>query len=200
MFSLLLLPLLLMSSIQGQTCDMGRMEARMKEMVKEMKVEIKEEIKEEMEKKMRKKEKQLVDIAANMEENEATLRKESARMEDLGRAVGLRDLPYLTLCSFQSEWTTPESTITFDSFTTNFNNGERPGGADGQLDLGTGVFTCLSPGIYSITYSGIADLFAGKMVRIWLYLNGAKVKESQWLAYGSDTPELAVTGSRTLVS
>ena len=92
-------------------------------------------------------------------EMEAEIMKKDAEIKDLTnqvdgvaealpRAVSsvLRDLPYLLLCSFQNHWITPSSTITYSSFLTNFNNANRPGGADGQLDLDSGVFTCLTPG------------------------------------------------------
>ena len=135
MISLLLLPLLLLPSVQGQTCDMAQVEerlARMEERMDEMKVEMKEELEEKE-----------AELREEMKEKEALLRKELASKEEVGMAVtqGLRDLPYLTLCAYNDEWTFSSSTITYDSFLTNFNNGERPGGADGQLELGTGVFT-----------------------------------------------------------
>ena len=212
MISLLLLPLLLLPSIQGQTCDMAGLEERM--------VDRMEERMEDMEKKMRKKEEEMEaklvavkenaaelrkEMEAKLEEKEAVLRKELASKEEMGRALtkGLRDLPYLTFCAYQDSWTSDDSTITYDSFLTNFNNGDRPGGADGQLDLGTGVFTCLSAGIYSITFSGFAALDPAEAVRVFIYLNGVHVLESYWVAYTTyDTigNRLSVPGSRSLVS
>ena len=192
MLPLLLLPLLLLPSIQGQTCDMveveeriTRMEKRMTEgmaeievMKKEMRKELDDKMKEkeeEMEAKLEKKEatlrkeimkdlkeksqKREEKMEANLEAmeaklkgNEAELRNELASKEKVASAVtqGLLDLPYLNLCTYQDIWT-GLGTITYDKFLTKFNNGDRPGGADGQLDLGTGVFTCLSTGIYGIT-------------------------------------------------
>ena len=193
MISLLILPLLLLPNIMEQTCNMAemeerfvrmdeRMEERMEERVKEIKAEMKEE----------------------MEEKEAVLRKELASKEDIGRAMtqGLRDLPYLTLCAYQDEWTSGSSTITYDKFLTDFNNGDRPGGADGQLNLGTGAFNCLHDGIYSITFSGNARLDPAEQVSVYLYLNEVQLPDSWWHAYSSSTigGYQYVPGSRSLVS
>ena len=217
MISLLLLPLLLLPSIQGQTCDMAGMEERMEEMNVQMKEEMEEkkvELRMEMEKKvavlrkevreeMEEKESVLrIEMTKEMKEKETTLRKELASKEEVGRAVtqGLRDLPYLTLCAFQGGWYSPDSIITYNSFLTDFNNGERPGGADGQLDLATGVFTCLSAGIYSVIFSGRTYLNPTERVNVYLYLNNVMVPESRWYTYTDAGAELHVLGSRSLVS
>ena len=197
MISLLLLPLLLLPSVQGQTCDMAQVEerlARMEERMDEMKVEMKEELEEKK-----------TELREEMKEKEAVLRKELASKEEVGMAVtqGLRDLPYLTLCSYKFRFEAASSTIPYDSFLTDFTNGDRPGGADGQLDLETGVFTCLSAGIYSVTFSGFARLEPATAVAVWLYLNGVKVPESLWETYayyGAIDGRLSVPGSRSLVS
>ena len=174
--------------------------------------------KEEMEEKMRKKEyemeaklvkkeaelrmeleKKEAVLRKEMETTESVLRKELASKEEIGRAV----TPYLTLCVYQELWTAASSTITYDSFLTNFNNGDQAGGADGQLDLGTGVFTCLRDGIYRIDYSGYASLDPAESVYVSVYLNGVHVPESLWQAYttsGTIGDLLQVPGSRSLVS
>ena len=90
---------------------------------------------------MKKKEAELRNVMKEeIEEKGAVLRKELASKEEVVSAVtkGLRDLPYLTLCAYKFSTTTC-GTITYDKFLTDFNNGDRPGGADGQLDLGTRV-------------------------------------------------------------
>ena len=183
-------------------------EERVKERVEEVKAVLRTEVKdvkEKMEEKEVQLRKEMEAFSLMLEDKEAMLRKELASKEEVVRAVtqGLRDLPYLTLCAYQDSWTTPSSTITYDSFLTDFNNSDRPGGADGQLVLGTGVFTCLSAGIYSITYSGFAQLSPAERVQVYLYLNGVQVEESIWKAHTySDTigGQLQVPGSRHLVS
>ena len=168
--------------------------------VEEKEAELRNEMKEEME------EKEAV-LRKKMKVMEEVLRKELASKEEMGSAVtqGLRDLPYLTLCAYQDSLypVFPSSTITYDSFLTDFNNGDQPGGADGQLDLGTGVFTCLSDGIYSITFSGYAQLRPTEGIAVYLYLNEVQVPESLWQAYtnpGTIGDTLWVSGSRSLVS
>ena len=69
--------------------------------------------------------------------------------------------------------------------------------------MGTGVFTCLSDGIYSVTFSGNAHLLPNGAVEVYLYLNGVGLPESRWLAYttsGTIGGQLKVPGSRSLVS
>ena len=148
---------------------------------------------------------QEAELRKEMKKEMKELRKEFASKEEDGSAVtqGLRDLPYLTLCAYQDEWTSADSTITYDKFLTDFNNGERPGGADGQLDLRTGVFTCLHAGIYSVTFSGFAGLDPEERVEVFLYLNGVLVEESVWFAWTYSATiggVLSVPGSRSLVS
>ena len=185
---------------------MARMEERMEERVDELEEKMEERVEEKVEERVEKMKVQMKEeMEAKMEKKEEELRKELASKEEVGMAVtqGLRDLPYLTLCVYQDAWTSPSSTITYDSFLTNFNNGDRPGGADGQLDLGTGVFTCLSDGIYSITYSGYTFLKPEETVRIWIYVNGVQLLESIWYAYtepGTIGGRMSVPGSRSLVS
>ena len=64
-----------------------------------------------------------------------------------------RDLPYMMTCAFQDHWVDHGATITFDYLLSDYNNSNRPGGGDGELDTVTGVFTCLTPGYYTVTYS-----------------------------------------------
>ena len=181
MISLLLLPLLLEERMRKE----DEMEAKLGAMAAELAV-------------------QEADLRKEMRKEMKELRKEFASKEEVGSAVthGLRDLPYLTLCSYKEVWSSPSSAITYDRFLADFNNGDRPGGADGQLDLGTGVFTCLSAGIYSITFSAFGYLYPGERVDVYLHLNGGQVPESRWSAYtdsGTIGGLLEVPGSRTLV-
>ena len=82
-----------------------------------------------------------------------------------------------TASSLRSEAGT---TITYDYLLSDYNNANRPGGGDGVLDTSTGnftthlltilhhlpgKFTCLTPGFYSVTYSGHALLHPEEAVR-----------------------------------
>ena len=66
--------------------------------------------------------------------------------------LSLRDLPIVIISATQSSTLTSPQTVTFDSFLANFNNGNRPGGGSGVLDLDSGVFTCFTPGYYTVSY------------------------------------------------
>merc|ERR1711953_573 len=65
----------------------------------------------------------------------------------------LRDLPIILISAWRLNSIISPQTVTFDSFLANYNNGDTPGGGDGKLDLDSGVFTCLTPGYYTVSYS-----------------------------------------------
>ena len=88
-------------------------------------------------------------------------------------------------------------------FLANYNNAARPGGGDGVLDLDSGVFTCVTPGYYSVSfsvYSVIGPTYAGH--HLYLYTNGMQLPESYWYSgrsSGAVNANVGVTGSRILV-
>merc|ERR1711863_211353 len=47
----------------------------------------------------------------------------------------LRDLPIVLISAWRQSTLESPQTVTFESFLANYNNGERPGGGDGVLDL-----------------------------------------------------------------
>ena len=47
----------------------------------------------------------------------------------------LRDLPIILISAWQGSPIRSLQTVTFESFLANYNNGDRPGGGDGKLDL-----------------------------------------------------------------
>merc|ERR1711936_880297 len=65
----------------------------------------------------------------------------------------LRDLPIILISAWRGSYILSPQTVTFESFLANYNNGDTPGGGDGKLDLDSGVFTCLTPGYYTVSYS-----------------------------------------------
>ena len=105
----------------------------------------------------------------------------------------------VVLCVHKSQWTTVASTITYDRYIdTNYNNGERA-----DMNLGTGVFTCLTPGFYTITYSGVSHLQPTQETHIYLYLNGHRVAGSlleQDMNPDTVGSHVELQGSRTLLS
>ena len=103
------------------------------------------------------------------------------------------------LCVYRESWSAVDSIITYEGYLeSNYDNGERA-----DMNLETGVFTCLTPGFYTITYSGHSRLMPGQENNIWLLLNG------NWVGGGRMEHELnpdtvgnyiALQGSRSLVS
>ena len=203
---------------------LARMEERMEEKIKKKEEEMISKFGEKeavLRKELEDREEVLRnELKEEMEEKEEVLRKETKKIEAMLRkemgskkvagavTKGLHDLPYLALCA-NKETTTTGGTITFDSFLTNFNTANNPGGADGQLDLGTGVFTCLSEGIYRYTlstsdntcicgvsatntivrepgliyridFSGIVFLDPAEEVGVSVFLNGDWVPQGDW--------------------
>merc|ERR1711936_1001940 len=65
----------------------------------------------------------------------------------------VRDLPIVLISAWQPNILESPQTVTFESFLANFNNAGRPGGGDGVLDLDSGIFTCFTPGFYTVSYS-----------------------------------------------
>ena len=177
---LLLLPWLMVASRAMEIGD--------QDMVKTMVQQMREEMREEM--------------RAEIEAVEDKLKIAESKVETLeASSQVVRDIPYLTTCGYQGSWSTPSAIITFDRLVSNFNNANRPGGADGVLDITTGTFTCLFPGHYTVTYSGRAEMDSGEEVDVWLYKNQAHSGyEGQWYSYYSGTGRSYDQGSRTVVS
>jgi uncharacterized protein YaaW (UPF0174 family) len=147
---------------------MARMDEKMTERMDEkMKARMEEKMMERMEEKMtaRMEEK----MTARMEEKMTARMEEkmTARMEEtvqtavqsqltavqaglpsaVSRAV--RDLPYLMVCAYKNHWTTAGATITYDSILSEV--------GDGKLDISSGVYTAVTPGLYStVQYSTVA--------------------------------------------
>ena len=61
---------------------------------------------------------------------------------------GLRDLPFEMVCAFRYEWTdqAEDAVVTYDRITLEFNNSDRPGGADVKL---YSLFKCVSDSLYT---------------------------------------------------
>jgi len=102
----------------------------------------------EMEEKLRKLELENAEQGSKLAKLEARVSKESA---------------YLMSCAQKNSWPTiRNATITFDYLTADFNNADSAeGGADGQLDIMTGLFTTLTAGVYEVTFSGVSVISPG---------------------------------------
>ena len=144
---------------------------------------------------------------------EAKNQKLESSLEELRRELvnhSVRDLPVLLISAWQSSGRTSSTesgeTVTFESFLTNLNSG----GEHGALDLDSGVFTCVIPGFYTVSYSAIS--FLEKSIDIGLthiginemqlFKNNDRMVESSWFFGTCGKPpdsQMAMTGTRTLV-
>merc|ERR1719234_1078186 len=111
------------------------METRLENLVNRMKEE-----KNESEKKQRELEASLSEYRIKVEEVEVT-------------KPSVRDLPIIIISAWREEEISSPQTVTFESFLANYNNAARPGGGDGVLDLDSGIFTCITPGYYTVSFS-----------------------------------------------
>jgi len=114
----------------------------------------------------------------------------------------LRDLPIVLISAWNGQILRSPRTVTFDSFLVNFNNADKPGGGDGVLDLDSGVFTCFTPGYYTISFSAHA-VVGPDHANAYLYLlkNGALLPESKWYVAANSglNDDIGVTSSRILI-
>ena len=198
MFPLLLLTTLLLPLTQGEPC-LSRQDVL--------------DIVKELEFKLDKKDAEMALMETRLDKKDAEMEAMKAKLEkkvesvDLSVAVAeaVRDLPYTLVSVSKYAWSTPNATITYDSYLADSSSG----GA-GSLDLATGTFTCLFPGHYTISYSGHSELLLGKVpgfpdVRInfiYLHVNGVRLEQSLYDDYmltGSDGDSLTSQGSRSLV-
>ena len=114
----------------------------------------------------------------------------------------LRDLPIVLISTWQPSILQSPQTVTFNSFLANYNNVARPGGGDGVLDLDSGVFTCFTPGYYTVSFSAMGAVGPDHPYQdLYLYKNDMKFPESYWHSWrDSGDSRFGFTGSRIVVS
>ena len=180
-----------------------RLEAEKKEMKArlEAKDEEMESRLEELEEKM-KKEKEESEVS--MSKLEESLRKEMASncSKNALAEPSPRDLPIILIFAWRGADQNSHGTVTFESFLANFNNGNRPGGGSGELDLDSGVFTCFTPGYYTVSFSAHSAVDSVDPY-LYLYKNAIQLPESSWYLFGSENlkyfDNIGATSSRILV-
>merc|ERR1711936_1529795 len=115
----------------------------------------------------------------------------------------LRDLPIILISAWRDSPIRSPQTVTFDSFLANYNNGDRPGGGDGKLDLDSGVFTCMTPGYYTVSYSAYGYVGPNyDNIDMFLYKNGLDISESLWHFWANSDAlnnNAGVVGSRIVI-
>merc|ERR1719234_1588319 len=108
-----------------------------------------------------------IDLSIDMERREKGMEEQLKKLESENAEQGSKlaklearvskESAYLMTCAQKNSWPTiRNATITFDYLTADFNNADNAGGADGQLDIVTGLFTSLTTGIYEVTFSGVS--------------------------------------------
>merc|ERR1719352_327506 len=122
-------------------------------------------------------EKQTSEILTRLE---AKIEKQDAVINELLGASGdkaVRDLPYIMMCAYKDQ-ATSTGIISYDELTLDYSNCDRPGGACSSMDIASGTFTAETGGLYTITFSGTANLNENETVRLQLLHNGSQLKES----------------------
>jgi len=93
----------------------------------------------------------------------------------------MKEIPYVMVCSYQNEWHSQDATITFEEIISEFSvNG------GGDMDLESGTFTAVTPGHYTITLNGQAELQAGQQVDVYIHKNGEYLLEGEWHSWAAE--------------
>jgi len=156
------------------------MEKRLEEM--ETRLESKDKEMERMQQKMQMEEFLRKEIASNFSNAALTVSKPS-----------LRDLPIVAISARKSSAIESAQTVTFDAFLANFN---------GNFDLHSGVFTCFTPGLYTVSFSAFVDIGPNHdNIELSLYINDREVPASKAVLGQALNPQsnMWVTVSRMLI-
>jgi len=138
--------------------------------------------------------------------NERTNRTEEAfitiKDTELFSASGdkaVRDLPYIMMCVYRGS-SSGTGIIAFDKLTLDYSNCDRPGGGCSAMDIVSGTFTAQTGGLYTVTFSGQADLVSDSVLILYLRQNGIQVEESvSFSKCGVATEHIEEMFSRTLI-
>merc|ERR1712130_247618 len=170
------------------------LEAKIKEL--EARVdELEDEIKEEKEKSEKRE-----SGSVSKTEAEGSFRKDISSNNIAPVKPSLRDLPIVLISAYQSHEVYSSQTVTFESFLANYNNADRPGGGGGVLDLDSGIFTCITPGYYTVSFSVFGHVEnLREYILVYLYKNAIKVQGSSYWLRAPASDDIGVTGARILI-
>merc|ERR1719278_2390358 len=149
----------------------------------------------------------LRDVELRLEETEIRMKNENekqakekkeleAKNKEMETRLGAN--PVVLISAWRYGPLTFPQTVTFQSFLTNLNNGS------GELDLYSGVFTCFTPGYYTVSFSafGEIDVNQGPNQYLYFYKNGSQLDETFWRVYmygASRGTYIGTTGSRIVI-
>ena len=115
------------------------------------------------------------DVARLKHEVRTEVRKQVEQVEQ-----GLRELPYQMVCAYQDS-TGATGIVSCDNITVEFNNSDQEGGADGTMNIETGVFTAVTSGYYIVTFSAYAKVsifsYTGMSLPQWGGSGGERVAD-----------------------
>ena len=101
--------------------------------------------------------------------NSELLALEKGLLTELKEAV--RDLPFVTICAFQQTWSTSNAIISYERLSSDFNKCRPAKWWRWRPQYLDWVFTCLTAGHYTVSYTALASLKSGEQIYIHLYLN-----------------------------
>ena len=94
--------------------------------------------------------------AAQMKANSAQMKAEAEEIQaatvELVKGLARASQPEVMVCSYRLSWT-HLGTITYSSILSQFDNCDQPGGGCGAMDIETGTFTAITPGMALIVVS-----------------------------------------------
>ena len=68
----------------------------------------------------------------------------------------------------------------------------------GDMDIATCRYMCLTPGYYTVVFSGTVVLDVGEIAELFLHHNSKVVQESHWISYNANLGRVWDQGSRNL--
>jgi len=111
----------------------------------------------------------------------------------------VRDLPYIMMCAYRGS-SSETGIIAFDKLTLDYSNCDRPGGGCSSMDIASGTFTAQTGGLYTVSFSGQADVVSDSVLILYLRHNGIQVEESvSFSKCGVETEHIEEMFSRTLI-
>ena len=85
----------------------------------------------------------------------------------------VRDLPFIMMCAYQNHWKTT-GIIPYEELTLDYTNCDRPSGGCSAMDIASGTFTAQTGGLYTVTFSGNADLISTDALPSTQYLSSSQ--------------------------
>ena len=87
------------------------------------------------------------DVARLKHEVRTEVRKQVEQVEQ-----ELKELPYEMVCAYCNYCNWENDIVSYDNITVELNNSDQEGGADGTMNIETGVFTAVTSGYYIVTF------------------------------------------------